>query len=252
MRILTKLKVAFFCLNKIKGSKNMKMLETGDMVGISFWVISMAMLASSVFFFVERNSVKASWRTSMTLMALVCGIAFVHYMYMREVWINTGATPTVYRYIDWLLTVPLQMLEFYFILLAVKKISAGIFWRLLVGTLVMLVGGFLGEAGYMNVTAGFVIGMAGWIYILYEIFSGEAGQEAAKLKGPAAEAFNFCKWVVTLGWSIYPLGYLFGYMVGGTDEATLNIVYNLADFLNKIGFGLVIYASARALTPAAK
>jgi len=102
----------------------------------------------------------------------------------------------------------------------------------------------------MNVTAGFVIGMAGWIYILYEVFSGEAGQEAAKLKGAAADCFNFCKWIVTLGWSVYPLGYLFGYMIGGTDEATLNQIYNLADFINKILFGLVIYAAAKSLTPA--
>ena len=228
------------------------MLASNDFVGISFWLISMAMLASTVFFFIERNSVKASWRTSITISGLVTGIAFVHYMYMREVWVSTGTSPTVFRYIDWLLTVPLLMIEFYFILSAVKKVSSGIFWRLLIGTLVMLIGGYLGEAGYMNITAGFVIGMAGWIYILYEIFSGEAAKEAAKLKGPVNGCFNFCKWVVTLGWSIYPLGYLFGYMIGGTDEASLNIIYNLADLLNKTIFGLVIYQTAKNLTPAGK
>ncbi|AEA81368.1 bacteriorhodopsin-like [Pelagibacteraceae bacterium] len=228
------------------------MLASNDFVGISFWLISMAMLASTVFFFIERNSVKASWRTSITISGLVTGIAFVHYMYMREVWVSTGTSPTVYRYIDWLLTVPLLMIEFYFILSAVKKVSSGIFWRLLVGSLVMLIGGYLGEAGYINITAGFVIGMAGWIYILYEIFSGEAAKEAAKLKGPVNGCFNFCKWVVTLGWSIYPLGYLFGYMIGGTDEASLNIIYNLADLLNKTIFGLVIYQTAKNLTPAGK
>ena len=228
------------------------LLQPGDLVGISFWVISMAMLAATVFFFVERNSVKASWRTSVTLMGLVCGIAFVHYMYMRGVWINTGQSPTVFRYIDWLLTVPLQMLEFYFILTAVRKVPSGIFWRLLVGTLVMLIGGYAGEAGMINVNAGFFIGMAGWIYILYEIFAGEAGQIANRMKGPAAGAFNFCKWVVTIGWSIYPLGYLFGLMMGSADAVTLNVIYNLADLLNKIGFGLVIYAAAKQMTPASQ
>ena len=228
------------------------MLASNDFVGISFWLISMAMLASTVFFFIERNSVKASWRTSITISGLVTGIAFVHYMYMREVWVATGDSPTVFRYIDWLLTVPLLMIEFYFILSAVKKVSAGIFWRLLVGSLVMLIGGYLGEAGYINEMLGFVIGMAGWIYILYEVFAGEAAKEAAKLKGPVNGCFNFCKWVVTLGWSIYPLGYLFGYMIGGTDEASLNIIYNLADLLNKTIFGLVIYQTAKNLTPAGK
>ena len=86
------------------------MLETGDFVGISFWLVSMGMIATTVFFFAERNTVAASWRTSLTVAGLVTGVAFVHYMYMRDVWVSTGDTPTVYRYIDWLITVPLQMI----------------------------------------------------------------------------------------------------------------------------------------------
>jgi len=225
------------------------LLQQSDITGITFWLISMALLATTVFFFIERNSVKASWRTSVTLSGLVTGIAFVHYMYMREVWVQTGASPTVFRYIDWLLTVPILMVEFYFILSAVKKVSGGIFWRLLIGTLVMLIGGYLGEAGYINVNAGFIIGMAGWIFILYEVFAGEAGREAARLSGAAKGCFEFCKWIVTIGWAVYPLGYLFGYMMGTADEVTLNLIYNLADFVNKILFGLVIWQTASSLTP---
>ena len=152
------------------------MLASDDFVGISFWVISMAMLAATAFFFLEAGSVATGWRTSIIVAGLVTGIAFIHYMYMREVWINTNESPTVFRYIDWLITVPLQMIEFYLILAAVGKANYGIFWRLLIGTVVMLVGGYLGEAGYINATLGFVIGMAGWFYILYEVFSGEAGK----------------------------------------------------------------------------
>ena len=228
-------------------------LATNDFTGISFWVISMAMLASTVFFFVERNSVKASWRTSVTLMGLVCGIAFVHYMYMRNVWVTTGTSPTVYRYVDWLLTVPLQMLEFYFILSAVRKVPTGIIWRLLIGTIVMLSAGYLGEAGMINPTAGFVVGMAGWIYILFEIFSGEAGRAAAKGGNKAvATCFGAMRMIVTIGWAIYPLGYVFGYLAGGIDSNTLNIIYNLADFVNKLAFGLVIWAAAMQNTSLAK
>ena len=145
-----------------------------------FWVISMGMLAATAFFFMERNTVAPGWKTSVTVAGLVTGIAFIHYMYMRDVWVTTGDSPTVYRYIDWLITVPLQMIEFYLILVAVRKANSGIFWRLLIGSLVMLIGGYLGEAGYINATLGFVIGMAGWVYILYEIFSGEAGKAASK------------------------------------------------------------------------
>jgi bacteriorhodopsin len=172
-------------------------------------------------------------------------------MYMREVWVSTGTSPTDFRYIDWLLTVPLLMIEFYLILAAITKVSGGIFWRLLIGTLVMLVPGYMGEAGYINTTIGFVIGMLGWFYILYEIFAGEASKVAATQATPAVQkSYNLMKWTVTVGWSIYPIGYFFGYMAGGTDAATLNIVYNLADVVNKIAFGLFIWYAANEETSA--
>jgi bacteriorhodopsin len=205
----------------------------------------MGMLAATAFFFLERGSVAASWRTSITVAGLVTGIAFIHYMYMRDVWIQTGDSPTVYRYIDWLITVPLQMIEFYLILAAVKKVPGAIFWRLLLGSLVMLIGGYAGEAGYINAMLGFVIGMAGWVYILYEIFSGDAGKIAAKSGNKGlVTAFGAMRMIVTVGWAIYPLGYVFGYLTGGVDANALNVIYNLADFLNKIAFGLVIWAAA--------
>ena len=221
------------------------MLAQDDFVGISFWVISMGMLAATAFFFMEAGNVASGWRTSVIVAGLVTGIAFIHYMYMREVWVSTGDSPTVYRYIDWLITVPLQMVEFYLILSAVGKANSGMFWRLLIGSVVMLVGGYLGEAGYINEMLGFIIGMAGWIYILYEIFSGEAGKAAAKSGNKAlVTAFGAMRMIVTVGWAIYPLGYVFGYLTGGVDANSLNVIYNLADFLNKIAFGLVIWAAA--------
>jgi len=225
------------------------LLASDDFVGISFWVISMGMLAATAFFFLERGSVASGWKTSVTVAGLITGIAFIHYMYMRGVWVQTGDSPTVYRYIDWLITVPLQMVEFYLILAAVRKVDSAIFWRLLIGSLVMLIGGYLGEAGYINSTLGFIIGIAGWIYILYEIFSGEAGKAAAKSGNKAlVTAFSAMRMIVTIGWAIYPLGYIFGYLTGGIDANSLNVIYNLADFINKIAFGLVIWAAAMQST----
>ena len=123
------------------------MLQSNDYVGISFWTISMAMVAATVFFLMEAGRMGGKWRTSLTVGALVTLVAAVHYFYMRDVWASTGDSPTVYRYVDWLITVPLQMVEFYFILAAVTVVSSGVFWRLMIGSLVMLVAGYMGEAG---------------------------------------------------------------------------------------------------------
>ena len=180
------------------------MLKADDLVGVSFWIISVAMVASTAFFFLEGNSVAKHWQTSVRVAGLVTLIAAVHYYYMRAVWIQTGENPNVYRYIDWLLTVPLQMVEFYLILAAVGAATAGMFWRLLIGTLVMLIAGFLGENGSINATVGFIVGMAGWIYILYEVFAGEAAQANASSNSKAQQsAYNAMKWIVSIGWSIY-------------------------------------------------
>ncbi len=248
---MNKLKIFAFTILALLGFSNTAnadtiLLASDDFVGITFWVISMGMLAATVFFFMERSSVAIAWRTSLTVAGLVTGVAFIHYIYMRGVWVETGNTPTVYRYIDWFITVPLQMIEFYLILSAVRKVPSGMFWRLLIGSLVMLMGGYLGEAGYISRMLGFVIGMAGWIFILYEIFSGEAGRSASKSGNKSfVTAFSALRMIVTVGWAIYPLGYIFGYLsVGGLDENSLNVIYNLADFLNKIAFGLIIWAAA--------
>ena len=228
-------------------------LEPNDPVGITFWLISIAMVAATVFFLMESLRVDGKWRTSMIVGGLVTLVAAVHYFYMRDVWVATGASPTVFRYVDWLITVPLQMIEFYLILAACTAIAVGVFWRLMVGTMVMLVGGYLGEAGFINATVGFVIGMAGWGYILYEIFAGEAGKVAADSAPPSVQsAFNTMRLIVTIGWAIYPLGYFFGYMTGGVDANSLNLIYNVADVVNKIGFCLAIWAAATSQSEAAK
>ena len=221
-------------------------LQSDDYVGISFWLISIAMVASTVFFWTEARRIGGKWGVSLLVAALVTLVAAVHYFYMREVWASTSETPTVYRYIDWLITVPLQMVEFYLILAAVGVAAGRVFWHLLVGTLVMLLGGYFGEIGVIDATLGFIIGMLGWVYILYYIFSGEAAQSAKNAPEAVQSAFSTMRLIVLVGWSIYPIGYVLGYMTGSVDPASLNGIYNIADFVNKIAFGLMIWAAATA------
>merc|ERR1711988_1855111 len=137
-------------------------------------------VAASVFFLMESMAVDKHWKTSLNVGALVTIVAAVHYFYMREFWVIIGTSPILYRYIDWSITVPLQMIEFYLILSAVKPdLGAGMFWRLLIGTVVMLAAGYVGEAGIINAWVGFMVGMAGWGFILFEVFVGEGGKVAA-------------------------------------------------------------------------
>lgn len=228
---------------------NTLLLDPSDYVGVSFWILSASMLAATFFFFVERDRAVGKWKTSLTVAAMVTGVAALHYFYMRDVWVNTGSSPTVFRYVDWLITVPLQIIEFFLILAAVAVVGAGLFWRLLTASIVMLVAGFVGEVNAANpglLWGLFVLGTAAWLYIIYEIFAGEASKINAEQGTVASQkAFNALRLIVTFGWAIYPLGYIYGYLGSGSIDA-LNLIYNLADFVNKIAFGVVIWAAATA------
>ena len=225
-------------------------LSENDNVGISFWIATAMMLASTVFFLVERSNVAPKWRTSMTVAALVTGVAWYHYTYVRDHWIMTGESPLVLRYVDWLITVPLQVSEFYLILAAVGVASVALFWRLVGASIIMLVAGFLGESGAIDSWLGFGIGVLAWAYIIYEIWMGDAKEASKDASEGTQFAFRAMAIILTMGWAIYPIGYVYG-MDGDTDAINnLNILYNIADVLNKTAFGLMVWYAATLDTAA--
>jgi len=103
-----------------------------------------------------------------------------------------------------------------------------------------------GKKASLGSETGFVDDMAGWAYILYEIFLGEAGGVAGNCSEAVKDAFSYMRIIVTAGWSVYPLGYYYGYLLGAVDETLLNVVYNVADFVNKIAFVLACWSAAKA------
>ena len=249
---MNKIKIILIALVTLIGISSsahaeVNLLQPDDFVGFTFWLLSIACLATTVFLFLERSSVAPGWKSSITVASIITGIAFIHYMYMRNIWTTTGDFPTIYRYIDWLITMPLLAIEFYLVLSAVRKVSSTIFWKLLIGTLLMVCGGYAGEAGYILPFLGFVIWMVAWMYILYEIFSGEAGKLITRSTNRSlVTAYETMRMIITIGWAIYPLGYVFGYLTGGVDSNTINVIYNFADFVNKIGFAIVIWIASTA------
>ena len=236
--------IALLSIKTVSANDGDAALDPTDMVAVSFWLATAMMLASTVFFVLERNNVNAKWKTSMTVAALVTGVAWYHYTYMRTHWSATDESPLVLRYVDWLITVPLQIVEFYLILAAVTIVSRSLFWKLLGASLVMLIAGFLGEAEMMSRMPAFFIGMLGWFAVLYLIFMGEAAKVNTDSGNKSGQmAFNALRMIVLVGWSIYPIGY---YLNSTGNPMATNIVYNFADLVNKAAFGLVIWAAAKS------
>jgi len=226
-------------------------IPVDDPVAFTFFTGYMAMLAASVFFFFQIQQVDAKWKNSLLVSALITGIAAVHYYYMRDYYNATNETPIALRYIDWTLTVPLMCLEFY-LLLKPAGAKTSFMWKLIIAAVVMLVAGYIGEAftdGSMghSVLWG-VISTVGYIYILYSAWFGEARQLADSSNSPAVKkGINALAWFVFAGWAIYPIGYMAmpgGWLSGVLDPNSINLFYNVADAINKIGFGLVVYGIA--------
>ncbi len=227
-------------------------IANNNYVAFTFFVGCMAMLAASVFFFFEVSNTTKKWRTSVLVSGLITFIAAVHYFYMRDYNLETGESPTFFRYVDWILTVPLMCVEFYLI---TKKAGAKIslLWKLIAASVFMLVTGYIGEAIYpmekQSWIWGFVSSLA-YFYIVYLIWFGEVAK-LANSAGPAvAKANKTLAWFVLVGWAIYPIGYIAGtegglFGVKVFEGLSLDIVYNIGDAINKIGFGLVIYALAQ-------
>ena len=226
-------------------------VATNNYVAFTFFVGTMAMMAACVFFFFEMSNVEKKWRTSILVSGLITFIAAVHYYYMRGYNLETGESPVFFRYVDWILTVPLMCVEFYLI---TKKAGAkiGLLWKLIFASVVMLVTGYIGEAIYGAETQSWVWGLLSGIayfYIVYLVWFGEVAHLARNAGSAVQKAVSSLGWFVLVGWAIYPIGYIAG-TAGGFfgipmfQGLSMDVVYNIGDAINKIGFGLVIYALA--------
>lgn len=219
-------------------------LLPNDYIGFTFFVGCMAMMAASAFFFLSLNQFDKKWRTSVLVSGLITFIAAVHYFYMKDYWASFGESPTFFRYVDWILTVPLMCVEF-FLILKVAGAKKDLLWKMIGLSTIMLVTGYLGETVYREDAAfwGAISGLA-YFAIVYEIWLGKAAQLAKTAGGNILAAHKILCWFVLVGWAIYPLGYMLGTEGWYTQllgTGSVDIAYNIADAINKIGFGLVIY-----------
>ena len=221
-------------------------MATDDYVGFTFFVGCMAMMAASAFFFLSMNSFDNKWRTSILVSGLITFIAAVHYWYMRDYWATNATSPTFFRYVDWVLTVPLMCVEFYLILKAAGA-TKSLMWKLIFLSVIMLVTGYFGEAVHTTGNGpalwGLVSGLA-YFAIVFEIWRGGAAKLAEAAGGAVLSAHKTLLKFVFIGWAIYPIGYMCmpgGWLSGVMNPSDVDLWYNIADVINKVGFGLVVY-----------
>jgi bacteriorhodopsin len=226
-----------------------------------FFVGYISMGAAFVFFMSERNNVAPEYRTTMTISALIVGIAAFHYYYMRGVYVDTQVVSTEYRYMDWIITVPLMALKFPSLVgkdAITDRTFAGLGFTgiCFVGAIIMIGFGYLGEAALLDPTLALLLGGMGWAMIMvatglpFGLFAG-LGVDDSKIKEEVKWSTDALRTFILVGWIIYPIGYLFNentYDLG--SEEVMGVLYNIADMINKIGFGVVAWMGAKKATAA--
>ena len=227
-----------------------------------FFVGYIAMGAAFVFFMSERSNVAPQYRTTMTISALIVGIAAFHYYYMRGVYADFGVVSIEYRYMDWIITVPLMALKFPSLvgkdaITDEKFLGLGFTGICFTGALIMIGFGYLGESGAISGMAGLILGGVGWAMIIVATgtpWSSGKGVDNSKIADELMWSTNALRWFICVGWIIYPLGYLFNptadILPDAVDAEIMAILYNIADMINKIGFGVVAWMGAKKATEA--
>ncbi len=223
-----------------------------------------AMLGSFAFFVMARQQVTARFRPALVMSSLVVGIAGYHYWRIFESWshayeLSGGMyVPTgepfndAYRYVDWLLTVPLLVAELVAVLQLPKAIRGSLTSRLIVATVAMLVTGYVGEVaadmGTRNIWG--IISSVPFAYIVYVLFV-ELKKAADNQSGEVKHKLLMTQLLLLATWGFYPITYglpvWFGAdFLGAAGIVAIQVGYSIADITAKCGYGLMIYGIARA------
>jgi bacteriorhodopsin len=237
-------------------------------------VLSLAlasMLATFIFLLVVQGRVLPRYRQALVVSAMVCLIAAYHYyrIYdsftgsyiavdagdpaagfdaMTYVLVNGEGFNEGYRYVDWLLTVPLLLFETIAVLALPRAVRKSLLLKLIPASVLMIVLGYPGEIAVDNVTKGVwgALSTIPFLYILYVLFV-ELSRAAKDQPTQVGKDLNGLRWLLLATWGVYPISYMipmFG--IEGADAFVWRQVgYSVADVLAKCLFGLLIYKIAR-------
>ena len=211
-----------------------------------FWIATVCMGAATLFFILERTSVPVKYRATLTVSGLFTGIACFHYFRMAAIY-EGGGFPTEYRYIDWIITTPLMLIKFP-LLLGLGSKAKKLFTQLICLDLAMIGTAYVAEVS--TVGSGtwwgfFLVACVAELLIVATLY-GQMNNAILDAPQPIAKAVRLMRTFILVGWAIYPIGFLMA-LTGDSGGALRELFYNVADVINKVGFGLVAYHGIKAI-----
>ena len=216
--------------------------------GLSFGTA--VMLGAFVYFLTQINSVAKAYRSGVAVSAVVVEIAGYHYF---RIWTGfaEGQMNEGYRYADWLITVPLLVIELLIVLGVAAEVRRKLMWRLVPATVLMIGLGYPGETSSDNGTKWlwWVLAMIPFVYILWVLY-GQLQEASKRESGPVSAAIKNATIVLLVTWCVYPVAYLFPVFDASSEglEVLRQVGYTIADITAKALYGLMILGIAKART----
>jgi bacteriorhodopsin len=228
------------------------MIKDPDLNSLVYNALSLGtavMLGAFVYFLTQISSVAKKYRSSIAVSAVVVGIAGYHYYRIWSGW-ATGEVNEGYRYADWLITVPLLIVELLIVLGTSAERRKSLMTTLVPATVLMVGLGYPGEVSTDNGTKWlfWVLAMIPFVYILYVLVN-ELKEVKSRENAAIGGLINNATKILLVTWFVYPITYLFpvffDYPHDGAETAR-QLGYTIADITAKAGYGLAILAIAKA------
>ena len=230
-----------------------EVMLTGDNYTLVYNALSFGtavMLGAFVYFLTQINSVAKAYRSGVAVSAVVVGIAGYHYY---RIWqgFSEGEMNEGYRYADWLITVPLLVIELLIVLGVANEVRKGLMRKLVPATVLMIALGYPGEVSSDNGTKWlwWVLAMIPFVYILWVLY-GQLQEASSRESGAVAGAIKNATVVRLVTWCVYPIAYLFPVFDANSEglEVLRQVGYTFADITAKALYGLMILGIAKART----
>jgi len=228
-----------------------EVMLTGDNYQLVYNLLSFGtavMLGAFVYFLTQMNSVAKAYRSGVAVSAIVVGIAGYHYYRMWSSFAE-GTMNEGYRYADWLITVPLLIVELLVVLGVAADARRKLMTRLVPATALMIALGYPGETSTDNGTKWlwWILAMIPFVYILW-VLVGELRAAKTRESGAVSSAINRATMVLLVTWCVYPITYLFPVIDAESQglEVLRQAGYTVADITAKALYGLMILGIAKA------
>lgn len=218
--------------------------QSGDVVAASFATAALATLAVAALCLLGLSWVSERWRVPLALSGVAVLAQSLSYFQAGQVWLVAHALSAAYRYEAWFTVQPMQVASAYFLARIAGRAPVGVFWRMVIAALLMVLSRYLGDARIFNPTLGVLLSIGFWLYILGELYFGALAEAIGGATRPLRVAYFWMRLILTLGWALYPILFFVDLVIGAGYGPGVAVLYTIADLLNLIVVSLIVLTTA--------